>query len=186
MWQELLDATSGQQYFHNLITQETQWTKPAAAETDAWIERRLLMGSRGDQRRRRATPAHVEPEEPSVKEDFAPTTVDELFTAVSAGWPSIKFHTFEAWWSARAGPASAADADISTAREYFGNNALSREDFDVVMAEIALMTWDEHVDEASGRVYHANRDTRETMWTPPGQLEVEAWLASRLVGEHEA
>ena len=52
--------------------------------------------------------------------------------------------------------------------------------FDGVMAETALMAWDEHVDEASGRVYHANRDTRETMWTPPGHGElyslVDGWI----------
>jgi hypothetical protein len=61
-----------------------------------------------------------------------------------------------------------------------GTGQLDVVEFKMILTEVAVADWVMATDAASGRPYYTNVKTRATRWTPPGEVEVNDWVASML------
>ena len=169
-WVAAQDDVSGRPYYVNKQTRETRWTPPGDAEVDDWLD------------------AHLGGDAPEHADGAALMSPDGLFDLVDVDHSGdIQFSEFTKWWRMRqAAIGKSDDGAMAKAQKIFNeldedsSGHLDRMEFKGIIQELAASDWVAARDEASGRAYYVNLKTRATRWVPPGDAEVEEWLAERL------
>ena len=114
------------------------------------------------------------------RESGATDPIERLFTQIdrdSSG--EISFDEFAEWYELNIGAVDAAQ-EIFDELDEDGTGLLDVVEFKMILTEMAEADWVAATDQQSGRPYYVNVKTRATRWVPPGDAEVNDWLASML------
>lgn len=106
--------------------------------------------------------------------------IDRLFAQIdNDGSGEIEFAEFIQWYEKNIGPSDLA-REIFEEFDEDGTGVLDSIEFRMILTEIAEVDWVAATDNQTGRPYYVNVKTRATRWNPPGEAEVNEWLASML------
>ena len=113
---------------------------------------------------------------PTADQPAEPLTIQQIFAQVDTDHSgTIEFEEFAEWWNAKQVQTRGAvdeDAlnriwDLFDRFDADGSKGLVPDEFNRLLAQVAMGDWQEMTDPRTGRVYYAHPHTREAKWVTP-------------------